>query len=111
MRLFMGMTLESLAKSLHVTHPTILSWERYGNNPTVMTDSTEAILRIFAAQQGAKDNELIGVILNRFFGGPIEKEEPAKCATIVELNPNHKEEIPKIHFSNKASDLRLLQEA
>lgn len=111
MRLFMSLTLESLAKSLHVTHPTVLAWERYGNNPTMMTDSTEAMLRIFAAQQGAKDNELVAIILNQFFGGSIEKEAPTKCATIVELNPNHKEEMPKIHFSNKASDLRLLQEA
>jgi DNA-binding transcriptional regulator YiaG len=69
MRLFMGLTLESLATSLHVTHPTILSWEKCGNEMTKMTDSTEAILRMFAAKQGAKDNELIGVILNRFFGG------------------------------------------
>ena len=111
MRLFMGLTLESLARSLHVTHPTILSWERCGNNSTKMTDSTEAILRMFAAQQGAKDSELIGVILNRFFGGPNETDETSKCATIVELNPMRKEEVPKIHFSHKARDLRLLQEA
>lgn len=70
-RLFMGLTLESLANSLHVTHPTILSWEKCGNEPTKMTDSTEAILRIFAAQEGIKDNELIGIVLNRFFGGAI----------------------------------------
>lgn len=111
MRLFMEMTLEGLAKSLHVTHPTVLAWERFGNNPTMMTDSTEAILRIFAAQQGAKDSELVAVILNRFFGGSVETKEPSRCATIVELHPNHKEEVPTIHFSNKASDLRWLQEA
>lgn len=110
-RLFMGLTLESLGKSLHVTHPTILSWEKWDNQPTKMTDSTEAMLRMFAAQQGAKDSELISVILNRFFGGPSTTEESPACATIVELNPAHSEETPKIRFSTLASDLRLLQSA
>jgi DNA-binding transcriptional regulator YiaG len=111
MRLFMGLTLENLANSLHVTHPTILSWEKCGNEPTKMTDSTEAILRIFAAKQGSKDNELIGVILNRFFGGPSKTNIRSKSATIIELDPTHKGEIPKIHFSDQEKDLRLVREA
>lgn len=111
MRLFMGLTLENLANSLHVTHPTILSWEKCGNEPTKMTDSTEAILRIFAAKQGAKDNELIGIILNRFFGGPSKADISPKSATIIELDATHKDEAPKIHFSDQENDLRLVQEA
>ena len=111
MRLFMGLTLESLAMSLHVTHPTVLSWERCGNEPTKMTDSTEAMLRIFAAQQGAKDNELIGVILKKFFGGPSESNETSKCATIVELDAIRREEAPNIYFSQKEDDLLFLRQA
>jgi DNA-binding transcriptional regulator YiaG len=110
-RLFMGLTLENLANSLHVTHPTVLSWEKYGNEPTKMTDSTEAMLRIFAAKRGAKDNERIGIILNRFFGGPAKTEKNPKCATIIELNAMQRDEAPKIHFSNEEHDLRLVQEA
>lgn len=105
MRLFMGLTLESLAESLHVTHPTILGWERYGNEPTKMTDTTEAILRIFAAKQGAKDNELIGIILDKFFSGSKKDPSVSKSATIVELDA----EFPRISFSNEEEDLRFLQ--
>lgn len=109
-RLFMGLTLERLALSLHVTHPTVLSWEKCGNEPTKMTDSTEAMLRIFAAKQGTQDNELIGVILNRFFIGPSKNDmDHKKRAAIIELNTLHKEEAPKIHFSDREDDLRFLQ--
>jgi DNA-binding transcriptional regulator YiaG len=111
MRLFMGLTLESLANSLHVTHPTILSWERSANEPTHMTDSTEAMLRIFAARQGAKDNELIGIVLNRFFGGRALSEKTNKCATIVDLNTIQRGEAPTIHFSERDEDLRFLKGA
>lgn len=111
MRLFMGLTLENLANSLHVTHPTILSWEKCGNEPTKMTDSTEAILRIYAAKQGAKDNELIGVILNRFFGGASKGNLSSKSATIIQLDATRKDEIPKIYFSDQENDLRLVQGA
>jgi len=111
MRLFMGLTLERLATSLHVTHPTILSWEKCGNELTKMTDSTEAMLRIFAAKQGAKDYELIGVILNKFFDGVSKTVTPSKCATIIELDAFHKEEAPKVLFSIQEADLRLLEGA
>jgi DNA-binding transcriptional regulator YiaG len=111
MRLFMGLTLENLANSLHVTHPTVLSWEKCGNEPTKMTDSTEAILRIFAAKQGAKDNELIGIILNRFFGGHSKTDFSSRSATIIELGATHKEETPKVYFSDQEDDLRLVNEA
>lgn len=107
MRLFMGLTLESLAKSLHVTHPSILSWEKCRNEPTKMTDSTEAMLRLFAAQQGMKDNELVKIILTNFFNGEAESHKPYKCATIVELY----EETPKVYFSSKDNDLRFVEGA
>jgi DNA-binding transcriptional regulator YiaG len=110
MRLFMGLTLETLANSLHVTHPTILSWEKCANDPTKMTDTTEAMLRIFAAKQGAKDNELIGIILNRFFSGPPKTDSSSRTATIIELN-SHKEEAPRVHFSDQENDVRLVEGA
>ena len=107
MRLFMGLTLESLAKSLHVTHPSILSWEKCGDEPTKMTDSTEAMLRLFAAQQGIKDNELVKIILNNYFRGIAESDKPSKCTTIVELY----EETPKVYFSTEENDLRFVEGA
>lgn len=99
MRLFMGLTLENLALSLHVTHPTILSWEKCGNEPTKMTDSTEVILKIFSAKRGTKDNGLVGALLNQFFEGRSKPKAALKCATIVELGALHQEKTPKIHFS------------
>jgi DNA-binding transcriptional regulator YiaG len=111
MRLFMGLTLEKLATSLHVTHPTVLSWEKCGNEPTKMTDSTEALLRILGAQEGAKDSELIGILLNEFFNGTVKTDSHKKCATIIELDTLHKEDTPKVRFSDDENDLRLIYEA
>ncbi len=111
MRLFMGLTLEKLATSLHVTHPTIISWEKCGNEATKMTDAAEALLRLFAAQRGAKDNELISILLTKYFQGPVNPSAHYPRATVVELNAKHGEAFPRIHFSEKTDDLRLLQEA
>lgn len=111
MRLFMGLTLESLANSLHVTHPTILSWENHGNEPTNMTDSTEVMLRIFSAKQGTSDNELVGVLLNQFFEGKPKIIDYEKSATIVKLNVHQKNAVPKVYLSSSKEDLQILQEA
>lgn len=110
MRLFMELTLEKLAAALHVTHPTILSWEKSGNQFTNMSDGTEAMLRIFAARQGSKDNELIAIIANKFFDSPWEKPSESSCkATIVELNTE--DNTAKIFYSDDEHDLQLVQEA
>lgn len=112
MRLFMELTLEKFATALHVTHPTVLSWEKNGNQFTNMTDGTEAMLRIFAARQGAKDNELIAVIANNFFDNPWEKLSKASHkATIVELDTTDNDSEPKIFYSDNEHDLQLVQEA
>ena len=112
MRLFMELTLEKLAAALHVTHPTVLSWEKSNNQFTNMTDGTEAMLRIFAARQGAKDNELIYVIANKFFDNPWEKPSKASNkATIVQLDTSDNDNVPKVFYSDNEHDLQLVQEA
>ncbi|MCB1134979.1 MAG: hypothetical protein KDK78_01820 [Chlamydiia bacterium] len=98
MRLFMELTLEGLAKKLHVTHPSVLSWERCEQQHTNMSESTEALLRILAAQQSKKDQELISVVLDTFFHGKYS-EEDGRVTTIVELNPASDSELPQVRFS------------
>lgn len=112
MRIFMGFTLEALATKLHVTHPTILSWEKCENDFTKMTDTTEAMFRIFSAKEGVKDNELIMAIANEFFDSPWPKnEKTSKKATIVELSTFTRDDVPNIYFSDKEQDLQFFQEA
>jgi transcriptional regulator with XRE-family HTH domain len=112
MRLFMGLTLESLAESLHITHPTILAWERHGDEFTKMTDSIETMLRIFFAKEGVRDSELVGVIINTFFDEPRKKPENIeKLATVVELATENQNNSPQVSFSDNEQDLLFLQEA
>jgi DNA-binding transcriptional regulator YiaG len=98
LRLFMGLTLERLASYLHVTHPTILTWEKSNDKPTRMGDSTEAMLRILAAKQGVRDDELVELILNRFFDAFRKARKAAQAYPIVELSTLHKNEISKVFF-------------
>lgn len=98
MRLFMGLTLESLAKSLHVHHPTILAWEKKSEVPTKMTDSTEVMLRIFAAKNGVKDHELAEVIIDKFFSGREDYETVSKSSRVIELYPSEEDQAPSVQF-------------
>jgi DNA-binding transcriptional regulator YiaG len=110
MRLFMGLTLEKLATSLHVTHPTVIAWEKHGEASAKITDSTEMLLRLFAAQTGAEDSELVSVLLGKYFRGPT-KQPVERYAPVVELNVKNREEMPYVRFSNKKRDLQFLQTA
>lgn len=100
MRLFMGLTIEVLANCLHVTHPTVISWEKCGEDPTKMTNTTEAMLRIYAARHGAKDYELIQQILEKFFIGPKKDTTLKKSQAIIELSPYGIKDLPKVKFTS-----------
>ncbi len=111
MRFYMELTLEQLAAKLHVTHASVLTWEKCKNNPTKMTASTETMLRLFAAKQGVKDHELIEVILDHFFEDKSAEQSGKRASTIVEFNTRHQEELPIITFTPEEDGLSEVQEA
>ena len=110
MRLFMEFTLEGLAEKLQVKHPTVLNWENRGNESTSMTPSTEAILRMLAAKEGAKDSELVEVVLNNFFNKKQQDVPKNKITPIMQFNPLNSNESPSLKFSDE-DDLPFIQEA
>lgn len=50
-RLFSEMTLKQFAERFDVTHPAVLKWEKFNNDPTGMNWTTEKDIRLFALKK------------------------------------------------------------
>lgn len=74
-RLKAEMTLQVFAQRFGVTHPSVIKWEKQGDNPTKMNWSTEKDIRLFGLLQTKDENQLLQLYRT------LDREKPLRKRT------------------------------